>query len=189
MRSLLLAGGKSVRMGRDKALIEIDGLPMIARVVNALVEAGKEPIRIAVANPEKMEAYANVIDPNYNIEWVLDSVQHPGPVDARNENLNDPFALKEEFIQLVTIDVPWINAEVFTSLERSISKKDEVIIPTDGEVLHPLLSLVRPNLLIKSLRDWDEIPLHKMFLKIPHSLLIVDPDLIKNINSSEDLLD
>ena len=89
-----------MRMGRDKALIEIDGLPMITRVVNALVEAGKEPIRIAVANPEKMEVYATVIDPNYDIEWVLDSVQYAGPVDAIIENLNDPFALKEEFIQL-----------------------------------------------------------------------------------------
>ncbi|MBT7115730.1 MAG: NTP transferase domain-containing protein, partial [Euryarchaeota archaeon] len=58
MRSLLLAGGRSSRMGQDKALIEINGLPMITRVVNALVEAGKEPIRISVASPEKMEAYA-----------------------------------------------------------------------------------------------------------------------------------
>jgi molybdopterin-guanine dinucleotide biosynthesis protein A len=134
-----------------------------------------------------MEAYATVINPNYDIEWVLDSMQHAGPVDAIIENLNDPFALKEEFVQLATIDVPWINAEVFVSLERSISKKDEVIIPTDGKILHPLLSLVRPNLLIKSLRDWDEIPLHEMFLKIPHSLLIVEPDLIRNINSQKDL--
>ena len=174
-------------MGRDKALIEIDGLPMITRVVNALVKAGKEPIRIAVANPEKMEEYATVLDSNYEIEWVLDSIRHAGPVDAIIENLNDPFALKEEFIQLATIDVPWINAEVFASLERSISKKDEVIIPTDGKILHPLLSLIRPNILIKSLRDWDEIPLYELFLKIPHSLLIVEPDLIKNINSSKDL--
>ncbi len=187
MRSLLLAGGRSVRMGRDKALIEIDGLPMITRVVDALVEAGKEPVRIAVANPEKMEAYATVIDTNYDVEWVLDSIQHAGPVDAIIENLNDPFALKEEFVQLATIDVPWISAEVFDSLERSISKKDEVIIPTDGKILHPLLSLVRPNLLIESLRNWNETPLHEMFLKIPHSLLIVEPNLIKNINYSKDL--
>ena len=87
MRSLLLAGGRSSRMGQDKALIEIDGLPMITRVVNALVEAGKEPIRIAVASPEKMEAYAAVIDSSHNIEWVLDSVQYAGPVDSIIENL------------------------------------------------------------------------------------------------------
>ena len=187
MRSLLLAGGRSRRMGRDKALIEIDGEAMISRVVEALVDAGREPIRIAVANPEKIEEYATVINPNYNIEWVLDSVQHAGPVDAIIENLNDSFCLEEDTIQLATVDVPWVTSEVFSSLENSISKKDEVIMPTDGEFLQPLLSLIRPKLLLNSLNNWDGKPLHKMFLEIPHSLLIVDNNLIKNINTENDL--
>ena len=187
MRSLLLAGGKSVRMGIDKALIEIDGLPMITRVVNALVEAGKEPIRIAVANPEKMEAYAAVIDPNYDIEWVLDSIQHAGPVNAIIENLNDPFALKEEFIQLATIDIPWIKAEVFSSLKKSISDNDLLIMPTDGEKIHPLIALVRPQQLHREIKNWNGGPLREFFLSLPNSLLFVSPRLIKNINYTEDL--
>lgn len=187
MRSLLLAGGKSSRMGQDKALIDIDGLPMITRVVKALVDAEREPIRIAVSSPEKIEEYAAVIDSNYDIEWVLDSIQHAGPVDAIIENLSDPFCLQEESIQLATVDVPWITADVFTSLENSISKNDEVIIPIDGNTLHPLLSLVRPKLLINSLDNWDGCPLHEMFLKIPHSLLMVDENLIKNVNTKKDL--
>lgn len=187
MKSLLLAGGRSSRMGRDKALIEIDGLPMITRVVKALVGAGKEPIRIAVSSPEKMEDYAAVIDSNYDIEWVLDSIQHAGPVDAIIENLKDPLCLQEESIQLATVDVPWITAEFFTSLEGSISKSDEVIIPTDGDVLHPLLSLVRPKLLINSLESWDGGPLHEMFQKIPHSFLMVESRLINNINTPNEL--
>ena len=36
MRSLLLAGGRSSRMGTDKAMIEVDGHSMISRVVKAL---------------------------------------------------------------------------------------------------------------------------------------------------------
>ena len=148
MRSLLLAGGKSERMGRDKALIQIEGKAMIARVVEALVKANREPIRIAVANPEKMEEYAEVIGLDYDIEWVLDSVQHAGPVDAIIENLNDPFCLEQDTIQLATVDVPWITYEVFSSLEDSIAKDDEVIIPTDGDLLQPLLSLIRPKLLL-----------------------------------------
>ena len=162
MRSLLLAGGKSERMGRDKALIQIEGKAMIARVVEALVKANREPIRIAVANPEKMEEYAEVIGLDYDIEWVLDSVQHAGPVDAIIENLNDPFCLEQDTIQLATVDVPWITYEVFSSLENSIAKDDEVIIPTDGDLLQPLLSLIRPKLLLNSLENWNGAPLHKM---------------------------
>ena len=104
-------------MGQDKALIEIDGKAMITRVVEALKKADREPIRIAVANPEKMEEYAEVIGSDYDIEWVLDSIQHAGPVDSIIENLKDPFCFNQDTIQLATVDVPWITAEVFSSLE------------------------------------------------------------------------
>ena len=63
MQSLLLAGGKSSRMGIDKAMIEVDGHSMISRVVKALTLAGLEPIRIAVANPEDIEKYGSVSRP------------------------------------------------------------------------------------------------------------------------------
>ena len=49
-------------MGRDKALIEVGGEPCIARVAMALAEAGREPIRIAVAEPEDIERYGSVLD-------------------------------------------------------------------------------------------------------------------------------
>jgi molybdopterin-guanine dinucleotide biosynthesis protein A len=134
-----------------------------------------------------MEAYATVIDPNYDIEWVLDSMQHAGPVDAIIENLNDPFALKEEFVQLATIDVPWINAEVFSSLKKSISDNDFLIMPTDGEKIHPLMALVRPQQLHSEIKKWNGEPLREFFLSLPNSLLFVSPRLIKNINYAEDL--
>lgn len=187
MRALLLAGGRSRRMGKDKALIEVDGKAMIARVVDALVKAGREPIRIAVATPEKMEEYAKVVNSNYNIEWVLDSIQHAGPVETIIENLNDPFCLEQDTIQLATVDVPWITSEVFTSLETSISKNDELIIPTDGDLLQPLLSLIRPKLLVQSLERWKGGSLHHLIIKRPHSLLMVDGELIRNINTEIDL--
>ena len=55
-------------MGKDKALIEVDGKAMIARVVDALLKAGREPIRIAVHY--RKNEYAKVVNSNYNIEWV-----------------------------------------------------------------------------------------------------------------------
>ena len=42
----VLAGGQSKRMGFDKALLEIDGEPLIGRVVRAFNEAGEIKLRI-----------------------------------------------------------------------------------------------------------------------------------------------
>lgn len=41
---VILAGGASTRMGRDKAFVEIAGRPMILRVADALSAAGCDPV-------------------------------------------------------------------------------------------------------------------------------------------------
>ena len=43
---VVLAGGSSRRMGRDKALVELGGRPLAARTVDALVAAGAGPVRV-----------------------------------------------------------------------------------------------------------------------------------------------
>ena len=40
----VLTGGRSSRMGRDKATLPVDGVPMAARVADALRRAGAEPV-------------------------------------------------------------------------------------------------------------------------------------------------
>ena len=106
MQSLLLAGGKSSRMGIDKAMIEVDGHSMISRVVKALTLAGLEPIRIAVANPEDIEKYGSAVGPDADVEWVLDARTHAGPIDAIEEALLVSGC--SEILQLAAVDYPWV---------------------------------------------------------------------------------
>jgi molybdopterin-guanine dinucleotide biosynthesis protein A len=47
----ILAGGAGRRMGRDKALVELGGRPLIAHVAIALAAAGCEPIAVGRAEP------------------------------------------------------------------------------------------------------------------------------------------
>jgi molybdopterin-guanine dinucleotide biosynthesis protein A len=43
--AFVLTGGQSERMGRDKALVEIDGVPMVRRVTDELEQAGAARVR------------------------------------------------------------------------------------------------------------------------------------------------
>ena len=186
MRSLLLAGGRSMRMGRDKALLEVDGEPCIARVAMALAEAGCEPIRIAVANPEDVESYGAVIDPQLDVEWVLDAEPHSGPIEALVEAFEDPL-VESETIQLAPVDVPWVQSDLFVSLEEALDSADALVMPSDGVWNHPLLALVRPDVVLSRLISGDRRPLHLQFAEMPHSILLEDAGILRNINHPEDL--
>jgi len=51
--AIALAGGKSSRMGADKALIKIDGLPMLSGICTVAASCGANPIYIVTAWPER----------------------------------------------------------------------------------------------------------------------------------------
>jgi len=185
MRSLLLAGGRSSRMGRDKALVEIDGSTMIERVVVSLATANLEPIRIAVAQPEDVEEYGSVIGSDLDIEWVLDSMTHAGPIDAIEESLLDP-KCEGGVLQLATVDYPWVSADLFLSLEKRLGEEDFLIMPHDGERVHPLLSLIRTKEVLEIIKG-DRRPLRVQFAEAKHSILMEDPSVLLNVNTPEDL--
>ena len=185
MRALLFAGGRSKRMGRDKALLEVEGIPCIARVASALVEAGCEPIRIAVAQPEDVERYGAVLPAGADVEWVLDAVPHAGPIEAMVEALNDPLVGEVESVQLCPVDVPWITAELFRELEKTLGSDDILAIPADPRRTHPLLARVRPAL-ASEIGD-DRRPLHIQFGELEHSTLLADPQILRNVNTPADL--
>ena len=186
MRSLVLAGGRSSRMGRDKALLEVDGEACIARITMALAEAGREPIRIAVAQPEDIESYGAVIDPGIEVEWVLDAEPHSGPIEALVEAFEDPL-IESETIQLAPVDVPWVESGLFIALEDALESSDVLVLPSDGVWNHPLLALVRPEAVLSRLVLGDRRPLHLQFAEMPHSILLEDASQLRNVNHPDDL--
>jgi len=184
MRSLLLAGGRSSRMGIDKAMIEVDGHSMISRVVKALTLAGLEPIRISVANPEDIEKYGSEVGMDTDVEWVLDARTHAGPIDAIEEALLDSGC--GEILQLAAVDYPWVTEELFISLQEGLDDDNALIMPHDGEISHPLLALIRSEDVLGILHS-DRRPLREQFAEVKHSILIEEPEILRNVNSPEDL--
>ena len=153
-------------MGSDKALLEVDGEACIARITMALAEAGREPIRIAVAQPEDIESYGAVIDPQIEVEWVLDAEPHSGPIEALVEAFEDPL-VESETIQLAPVDVPWVEFGLFVSLEDALGPSDALVMPSDGVWNHPLLALVRPEVVLSRLVSGDRRPVSYTHLTLP----------------------
>ena len=182
MRSLILAGGKSTRMGSDKCLMQVDGVPCIQRVAMTLAEAGLEPIRISVASPEHMERYGRVLDSSLQVEWVVDSNPHAGPIEAILDALTDPFC--NDPLQIAPVDVPWLEMEILIDLERGIGDC-KVAIPVCSGRTHPLLALVRPE--VAGLVGRNRRPLREQFHEMDHVLVEVSEEVVRNINRPSDL--
>jgi molybdopterin-guanine dinucleotide biosynthesis protein A len=182
LRSLILAGGKSTRMGSDKCLLQVDGVACIQRVAMTLAEAGLEPIRISVASPEHMERYGRVLDSSLQVEWVVDSNPHAGPIEAILDALADPFC--NDPLQIAPVDVPWLEMEILIDLERRIGDC-KVAIPVCSGRTHPLLALVRPE--VAGLVGRNRRPLREQFHEMDHVLVEVSEEVVRNVNRPSDL--
>ena len=169
-------------MGSDKCLLQVDGVACIQRVAMTLAEAGLEPIRISVASPAHMERYGRVLDSSLQVEWVVDSNPHAGPIEAILDALADPFC--NDPLQIAPVDVPWLEMEILIDLERGIGDC-KVAIPVCSGRTHPLLALVRPE--VAGLVGRNRRPLREQFHEMDHVLVEVSEEVVRNVNRPSDL--
>jgi molybdenum cofactor cytidylyltransferase len=51
--AVILAAGASSRMGRNKMLLDVHGVPMVRRAVQVAIDAGASPVVVVVGNDER----------------------------------------------------------------------------------------------------------------------------------------
>ena len=123
----IMAGGKSKRMGQDKAWIELDGEPIIRRVANVLALVADEVI--VVAN-----------DPRYaalGLRVVPDTFPDGGALGGIATGVS---AATHDRVLVAACDMPFLSAEVWRVLLDHRYEAD-VVIPRIGgeyETLHAL---------------------------------------------------
>ena len=134
----VLAGGGSTRFGRDKALVEIDGVPMLLRM-RALLGAVTKEVS-AIAPPHK---YAKLGITGVNDRW-----EGQGPLAGIITAL---LTTKEargdaEWNVIVGCDMPFLTREWLTYLvQRAQAGNAEVVTPQSAQGLEPLCSCWRTS--------------------------------------------
>lgn len=114
LTAIVLAGGKSSRMGRDKALIPVQGVPLLVRVCCA-AESCADTIYIVTPWPER---YENL--PLPNCQFALESPTAHGPLLGFAQAMAK---VQTDWVLLLACDLPKLRVEV---LQNWASKLDTV---------------------------------------------------------------
>ncbi len=135
MTGIVLAGGESRRMGRDKAFLTLDGIPLIEHVLRALRRVF--PGTIIVTN--KQSAYAL-----YDAVVVADAVDKQCPLTGIYSGL---LHSADEYNFVAACDMPFLNPGLIAYMAGLVNGYDIVVPMIDGKKVEPLHAIYSKKLL------------------------------------------
>jgi len=193
---IILCGGRSRRFGKDKALLTIDGVPMVRRMAGRISQVVDEII-IAARDSAQHESLAALSAIPDGAEVVCDPVRGYGPVAGILAGL---IASKSEYSICLACDLPYVNPDVIDALFGCAeANNSDVAIPMHPDGALEPLHAVYGRLMADACRDAMEkgehtirgaISLLERVVFVPtESLQRFDPDLYTflNVNYPEDL--
>lgn len=173
---IILAGGKSTRMGTDKGVVEINGKKIIQYVIDVLKEVTDEII--IVANND------NYNDLGYKVYH--DIVKDCGPIGGIYSGL---FYSKTETNIVLSCDTPLITKKVLESL-LSHWEENELVVSRENGFIHPLCALYKKCNILKIKKNIDNGNYKLKELTEDFKTKFVDfndGDIFSNLNSRKDI--
>ena len=143
---VVVAGGRSVRMGgREKAVVDVAGMPLIRRVAEGLTPAVGELVVNCRADQRAPVAGAlSGLDPTF----ALDEEPDRGPVAGIATGLE---ATDAEYAAVVACDLPFLDTGVLEHLFERAAGTDAAV-PRPGDWFEPLHAVYRPGPMAEACR-------------------------------------
>lgn len=183
--AIILAGGKSSRMGFDKQLIEIDGEKLPIYLGKKLKKYFDEII-IVTYTPELYKGEDFII--------VEDIYKHLGPLGGLHAgllNISSPGGF------LIACDMPFINDDYIKYIKTRYDKTKSGVVAKRNGYIEPMMGIYNKNLLtdIENRLEEKDLKLLNLirendFEYLEEELLIEkfgDLNFFKNLNYREDL--
>lgn len=186
MLGVVLAGGGSRRMGRTKALVEVDGIPMARRVADALIGGGCARVVIVGGRQDELGILDLPVMPD----------EHPGegPLGGVLTALallpSTPGAVGRGSVFVAPCDLPFLSASVVRSMnERAGFDERADAIVARGDRLEPALAIWRESARATVGADFEagERALHRALRSLTVVEVPVDPEDLRNVNAPGDL--
>jgi len=129
LSAVILAGGQSRRMGRDKAWLELEGKPLIARAVQTVKEAGITEVLIS--------GRAGTDYGSLNCPVILDQQPGLGPLSGIAGGLQ---AAQSPLVLVLAVDLPFMNPAFLQKLYARCTPAAGVVPKLHGK-LEPLAAI------------------------------------------------
>lgn len=124
---VLLAGGKSTRMGRDKAMLDFDDEPLWQRQLNTLRRLRPEQLLISGRPQKEWEEW----------EVIPDLIAEAGPLAGLGAALR---SCTSPLLVVLAIDLPAMTADYLLSLV-TLSAEGRGVVPISPHGLEPLAAI------------------------------------------------
>lgn len=132
--AVILAGGKSSRMGSDKSLLKLGGKALIEHVVDAIRPYASAVI-VVTNNKEKYRFLNNVF-------FVSDIIKNQGPFIGLISGIK---SIDTKWCFVTSCDMPLIDGKIIEYLWRR--KERNIVSPFSNDGYEPLISLYSKDIL------------------------------------------
>ena len=195
---IILCGGQSRRMGRDKGSMIIHNQPMIKYILSTLNNEIDEAV-IVLNDRDRIVKYSEFINPDdysYEIRFIEDKIKNKGPISGiltGLENINSEYAI------VFPCDSPYVTKNTVQTLFSEIEENVQAIVPYHDDenklkTSEPLHSIYNRNItpLISELISEDSLHIKGVIEKIDTKFVLIDNKKMlkkefRNLNRPEDL--
>ncbi|MBD1821699.1 molybdenum cofactor guanylyltransferase [Cyanobacteria bacterium FACHB-DQ100] len=178
LSAIVLAGGKSSRMGRDKALIEVDGVPLLKRTC----DAARHCTDLIYIVTSWCDRYQSIVS---GVQWIQETSPR-SPLIAFSEALTQ---VSTDWVLLLACDLPRLEGEALKECTTQLSDVP-IVVARSQEGWEPLCGFYRRDRLSslqsyiaggkRSFQEWlDSETVQELQLR--------DRQMLLNCNTPDDL--
>ncbi|MCB9195519.1 MAG: molybdenum cofactor guanylyltransferase [Flavobacteriales bacterium] len=176
--TIILAGGKSSRMGTDKGLLRIRDKSFVECVIDAANPYSSEIV--IISNNKEYEQFGYPV--------FADIIPDKGPLGGIYTGLHHCSADK---CIVLSCDIPYIDYRIIEELVKKATK--QITIVSHNGVLHPLIGVYSKKLekQIRIVLDNDQLKIREFIKSAPHKVIDFSNDdfhesVFYNINTKKE---
>ena len=185
LAAIILAGGQSKRMGRDKALIETNGMPMLQQICEVAQDCCPR-VYVVTPWPERYRALLPTDCQMIQEARPPDAHQSPGPLVGFAQGLAQ---IQAQWVLLLACDLPLLRSEALRQWQSQLlTVKQETIalLPKHAKGWEPLCGFYRASCLpsLQAFIEGGGRSFQKWLAGEPVEVLtVVDPQMLANCNT------